>query len=161
MDGSFPSRQKMKKSQKSVGVTFCCRFRRLHNLLATLHAAKKFRSSGRASRHSSRMEASFCFMSSTETTRKCCSLDKLFARRQVVLGRLFGETILCGVREKFPKLGLGAAALVGNEALNIVRASKDDKDKDDAGFPLVPSERSGEVDLVCKADGTLSVRVGC
>jgi hypothetical protein len=70
---------------------------------------------------------------------------------------IFGETILYGVREKFPKLGLGATALVGNEALNIIRASKDDEDDND--FPLVPSKHSGGVDLVYKADGTLSIRV--
>jgi hypothetical protein len=70
---------------------------------------------------------------------------------------LFGETILYGVREKFPKLGLGAMALVGNEALNIIRASKDDDDN--VAFPLVPSKHSGGVDLVYKADGTLSIRV--
>ena len=74
------------------------------------------------------------------------------------LRRLFGETIIYGVREKFPKLGLGATALVGNEALNIIRASKDDADEDSA-FPLVPSKYSGGVDLVYKADGTLSIRV--
>ena len=102
---------------------------------------------------------SFIFKVSTKTT---CEIFRFETENDLErLRRLFGETILCGVREKFPKLGLGAAALVGNEALNIVRALKDDKDKDDAGFPLVPSEHSGEVDLVCKADGTLSVRVGC
>jgi hypothetical protein len=73
------------------------------------------------------------------------------------LRRLFGETIIYGVREKFPKLGLGATALVGNEALNIIRASKDNDE--DADFPLVPSKYSGGVDLVYKADGTLSIRV--
>jgi hypothetical protein len=73
------------------------------------------------------------------------------------LRRLFGETILHGVREKFPKLGLGATALAGNEALNIIRASNDNED--DADFPLVPSKHSGGVDLVYKADGTLSIRV--
>jgi hypothetical protein len=71
--------------------------------------------------------------------------------------RLFGETTLHGVREKFPKLGLGATALAGNEALNIIRASNDNED--DADFPLVPSKHSGGVDLVYKADGTLSIRV--
>ena len=62
------------------------------------------------------------------------------------LRSLFGETILYGVRERFPKLGLGAMALVGNEALNIIRASKDDEDDEDekdASFPLVPSKHSG------------------
>jgi hypothetical protein len=75
------------------------------------------------------------------------------------LRALFGETILYGVREKFPKLGLGAIGLVGNEALNIIRASKDDADEDNDVFPLVPSKYSGGVDLVYKADGTLSIRV--
>jgi hypothetical protein len=76
------------------------------------------------------------------------------------LRSLFGETILYGVRERFPKLGLGATALVGNEALNIIRASKDDEeDEENASFPLVPSKHSGGVDLVYKADGTLSLRV--
>jgi hypothetical protein len=74
---------------------------------------------------------------------------------------LFGETILCGVREKFPKLGLGATALVGNEALNIIRASKDDEEENDGDFPLVPSRHSGGVDLVYKADGALSIRARC
>jgi hypothetical protein len=75
------------------------------------------------------------------------------------LRSLFGETILYGVREKFPKLGLGATALVGNEALNVIRASRDDVDDENATFRLVPSKHSGGVDLVYKADGTLSIRV--
>ena len=75
------------------------------------------------------------------------------------LRRLFGETILYGVLEKFPKVGLAATALAGNEALNIIRASKDDEDEENAAFPLVPSKHSGGVDFVYKADGTLSIRV--
>jgi hypothetical protein len=79
---------------------------------------------------------------STETH---CKIFRFKAEHELKrLRRLFDETILCGAREKFPKLGLGSRALVGDEALNVIRASKDDdKDKDKAAFPLVLSKHLG------------------